>query len=304
MPSVSLTQPTGGETLSGDPITVAWTASDSDPDQLSFLVQYSPDDGVTWEIVDLPTTENSIEIDAGNFVSGGQARVRVLASDGVHTASDTSGQVIVPNRIPSVTILEPVTGLTMAVDQTLALEAFAFDVDSGIMPDPQLTWSSNLDGNLGTGPTSVVTGLSVGTHTITITADDTFGGVATDSVEVTVLADPEDIPLLPDGLVIGPDIIVLETGLGIESQLLAIDNQDNRSIINWNASASETWVGLSATSGITPDDLVVSYDDQGLPVGTYTATITFTSPDVIGETITIDVQLIVGSIIFLPTIER
>jgi hypothetical protein len=254
--------------------------------------------------VALPTTNNSIEIDAGNFVSGGQARVRVLASDGVHTSSDTSGQVIVPNRIPMVTVLEPATGLIMAVDQTLALEAFAFDGDSGTMPESQLTWSSNLDGSLGTGATAVVTGLSVGTHTITITADDSAGGVATDSVQVTVLAEPEDIPLLPDGLVIGPDIIVLETGLGIDSLPLAIDNRDNRSIISWDAVASETWVGLSETSGITPDDLVVSYIDQGLPAGTHFATITFTSPDVGGESITIDVQLIVGSILFMPTIER
>jgi|GEM_PF-661202 len=51
-PSVAVQAPNGGEQLAGgSTYTVEWTASDPDDDLDSFEIDYSPDDGTTWESV-------------------------------------------------------------------------------------------------------------------------------------------------------------------------------------------------------------------------------------------------------------
>ncbi len=191
LPTVTVLSPNGGETLGGDTIPVSWTASDLDGDPLTFNMQYSPDNGASWEMVAQNLTQTSIELPAINFVAGAQARLRVWASDGIHTASDESdGPFTVPNHVPMVEITQPAGDVTIAISQTLGLEATAYDVDTGTMPDEQIQWSSDRDGPLGNGAQLSVAALSVGTHTITVRADDGQGGVATDSVRVTVLESP------------------------------------------------------------------------------------------------------------------
>jgi hypothetical protein len=188
-PSVTVVSPNGGETLAGPTITVSWTASDPDGDPLRFNVQYSPDNGATWEMVAQNLTGASVELDAGNIASGAQGLFRVWVSDGIHTASDTSnGTFVVPNRTPTVEILQPAGPLSVPISTTVNLEASAYDVDTGALDGAQVTWTSNLDGALGTGAQLSVASLRVGVHTITVRADDGQGGVATDTVQVTVTA--------------------------------------------------------------------------------------------------------------------
>ncbi len=129
---------------------------------------------------------------AATLVSGVRARLRIWASDGIHTASDESdGPFTVPNRAPSVRIIRPEDDTTIASGQSLALEAEAYDVDAGVMPDEQIRWSSDRDGVLGQGAQLTIMGLSPGEHVITVRADDGQGGVATDSVRITVFDTPQ-----------------------------------------------------------------------------------------------------------------
>jgi hypothetical protein len=189
-PSVTVLSPNGGEVFSGDEIAVSWTASDPDGDPLTFNVQYSPDNGATWGMVAQNLTGTSATLDATNFAAGNQGRVRVWVSDGINTASDQSdGTFVIPNRPPTVRILEPADGTTVFVGQTLNLEADAYDVDVGSLDGTQVQWTSSLDGVLGIGAQLSVSTLSVGTHQITVRADDGQGGVATASVSVTVRDD-------------------------------------------------------------------------------------------------------------------
>jgi len=197
-PAVTLTSPNGGETLAGDPVTVSWTASDPDGDPLAFMVQYTADNGATWQMVTQSVAETSVQIPRANLTAGAAARFRVWVSDGIHTASDTSdGTFVTPNLPPEVTIVQPATGTTIIAGEALALEANAYDVDAGSLDDAQVQWQSNLDGPLGTGAQLTVAGLSVGAHTITATASDGQGGSASAAVPVTVLPEREVPPPPP-----------------------------------------------------------------------------------------------------------
>jgi hypothetical protein len=261
-PAVTLVAPNGGEVLDQPTVTVSWTASDPDGDPLTFAVQYSNDDGATWELIAQNLTGASVEIDSLNVSRTELGRFRVLANDGIHTSSDESdAPFTVPNRIPSARIIQPDRDVTIAQDQTLALEGDATDADTGSLSDDQLEWRSNLDGVLGSGLTLDVTGLSLGTHTITFRADDGAGGIAADTVRVSVVEDLDQVPI-PDKLTAGPGLITLHAGQ--LTATLSIDNENAANPLRWNATADQPWVELSDRSGNTPAQVTVGFDRAGL----------------------------------------
>jgi hypothetical protein len=303
-PTVTLLAPNGGELLTGDPITVTWTASDPDNDPLTFLIQYSADNGATWQLVGQNITATSAALPAENLPGGAQARFRVWVSDGIHTASDTSdAPFAVPNHIPTAEITAPNGPITIVVSQTLGLEGLAYDIDTGTMDDSRLSWTSDRDGLLGNGAEVAVSTLSTGTHTITFRADDGQGGVATDSVQVTVVADASEISI-PNGLLATPATILFDRVKGMTSVRLAIDNQNLLNPIDWQAPAMPAWVELSTINGQTPDEITVRFNDTGLAPGEYTGLISFTSAATPGERVTVQVQARVSQRVYLPLLLR
>jgi hypothetical protein len=91
-PTVEVISPNGGEALRDGTLEVTWEASDDDGDDaLTFLVQYSPDNGQSWQgvtLVEGPPYEAEVEV--GELLPGQQALVRITASDGLNTAVDQS----------------------------------------------------------------------------------------------------------------------------------------------------------------------------------------------------------------------
>ena len=87
-----------------------------------------------------------------------------------------------PNQAPDCAILEPPDGATFPSGELIQL--------SGETSDPEgdqvlALWDSSLAGPIAMGE-SWYTALSDGTHTLTFTAEDTFGGVCVDSVTILV----------------------------------------------------------------------------------------------------------------------
>jgi hypothetical protein len=288
-PSVQLVAPNGGEVLDQPTVPIAWTSDDADGDLLTFSLQFSKDGGATWEMVAQYLQGNSVELDAANIGRTEQGKFRVLVSDGVHTSSDDSdGTFIVPNRFPSATIVEPAGPVTIAVGQTLSLEGDAYDVDTGTLGEEQLQWSSSVDGALGAGASLAVSTLSVGQHVISFRADDGEGGVTTATVEVLVVEDIDQLPPVPDALLVGPTLLTVDDETAAP---LSIENENLENALGWDAVASEPWLVLSATSGTTPAEVTVSLD-PGLPPGQYTANITVNSS---AGSKTVAVQATVGS---------
>ena len=197
-PTVTVLAPNGGETLNGDEVVLSWAASDPDNDPLTFNVQYSPDNGASWDMVAASLTGTSVTLDVADLRPGAGGLMRVWVSDGLHTASDQSDATfVVPNRPPTLTIVEPVNDTTIYVGQSLGLAANAYDPGVGTMDDEQVQWSSDRDGALGQGAQLTVASLSAGVHLITVTADDGQGGVSTASVTVIVSDDLTEPVITP-----------------------------------------------------------------------------------------------------------
>ncbi len=177
-PTITLTTPNGGQNFATGAVSIAWSANDVDGDPLTYTVEYSTDNGGTWEMLAVDWTEQSLELDSAQLAATKNALVRVTACDGFNTASATSAAAFtVQPHPPSVTIDAPADGSVFSGHMQLFLDATVLDMQDGALDGTNVVWSSDRDGALGAGSvvTFPVTTLSQGLHTITLTATDSAG---------------------------------------------------------------------------------------------------------------------------------
>ncbi len=196
-PQVGLLQPNSAEDWANDGLhTVVWQGSDADNDPLAYMLQYSSDDGKTWETIAPFLTTTEAQLDAAGMAGSANARFRVLATDGFNTASsETRSQLIVASKPPQVHVDLPAEGTIIDQGAPLVFEGVGTDMEDGPLSGSSLAWSSDKDGSLGNGELLITSSLSVGDHLLTLRASDSSGSTAAASVHVTVRAvEPEDEP--------------------------------------------------------------------------------------------------------------
>lgn len=96
------------------------------------------------------------------------------------------------NTAPVVVISSPTDPTTVTQFDLVTFTGTATDTEDGDLT-ASLSWTSNLDGPIGTGATFGTTTLSVGTHVITAAVTDSGALPGSDTVTVTVNADPDFI---------------------------------------------------------------------------------------------------------------
>lgn len=252
-PTVQLLFPNGGEQLQvGD--VVRWEASDPDDDPLFFSLSYSHDDGQTWTGLVNGIAGNEFRLDSlENLIASDQARIRVEARDLTYASQDESDRPFsVAASEPEARILSPADGTTILVSEAVTLSGVAsIQGQNGVVPGGsgvEYSWTSNLDGELGTGRDLVldIGTLSVGEHTIMLTAVAPDDQTVETSISLIVEA-------LPDR---GELNIRLET-----SADEACDDQDTRTLnVLWEVQGgvlplkvSLTMTGPDRTSGTLTD---------------------------------------------------
>jgi FtsP/CotA-like multicopper oxidase with cupredoxin domain len=97
------------------------------------------------------------------------------------------------NTPPVVTITSPADLSTFTFGDSVTFTGTAMDTQDGDI-SASLTWSSDLDGAIGSGGTFSTTTLSVGTHLITATATDSGTLTGSASITVTITAPPGNTP--------------------------------------------------------------------------------------------------------------
>jgi hypothetical protein len=101
---------------------------------------------------------------------------------------------------PVATITSPEDGALINTPDAVNLIGAATDEQDGELSGASLRWSSDVDGNLGTGE-SLVVALSVGEHELRLVATDSDGNTGFDVVEVTVAGENQP----PQAFIDAPD---------------------------------------------------------------------------------------------------
>ncbi len=284
-------------------VTLAWNASDPDADPLTFDILYSPDGGVTLQTIQTDVSGNSTQIDTSPLGGSSNAILRVVASDGVHTAQGDTAPFTMAGKPPQPYILSPADGTQVHWGQLVNFSGEAFDWQDGSVGGANLVWS-NQHGQLGTGPLLSVSDLPVGVNTITLLATNSLGLSA--STQITVIVD-DDLTWPGPTLSVGPTQVGWHVAAG-ETQLqiaeLSLSNAGTDEL-DWEASEDAPWLVIGAVSGTVPFTLTLVADPGGLSTGTVLTTTLWFTGSASGhpaQTVAIPVSLMVGDVYRPPSI--
>ncbi len=200
-PEVTVIYPNGGESLSGTE-TLSWTATDADGEDLTYDVQYSIDEGETWKAIAIGLKQDSYDWDTTQAPGSTLALIRVSASDGVNTGRDDSDMPFtLEEKSPETIILSPEDSTTFFLGKSVEFEGRAYDPEDGPLEENSLTWSSDVDGILGSGESLFLDDLTAGDHVISLTAEDSDENTVTEEILITISFILDD-----DGDSVGDDV--------------------------------------------------------------------------------------------------
>ncbi len=185
-PVVSLTSPIQYQSYNAtDPLPVAWDASDPDGDTLCFILEYSPDDGVTWQTIATGLSGASYDWTPA-FSPVGLGRLRITASDGFNTTQAISEMFFIQPGNPIAIIQEPVDGQVITEGGMLSLVGAAFASESG---DP-VDYNWYYDGSYAASGQYIYTDLTdIGAHTLGLEVIANGLPSAMTTVTITVVPD-------------------------------------------------------------------------------------------------------------------
>ena len=169
----------------------------------------------------------------GSFIAGQVKRDKNLQALGIGSVYNDAFQVLVAyeedlvlNDPPEVDILGPADGSVFDVGATIQLQGEATDPDDGELSGDDLTWSSNLSGQIGTGANLSWTDASTGSHTVTLTATDSQNASRSASISLQVI-DPNNAS--PEVVITSP---VAQTHFPADGSILlegsATDEEDGQ----------------------------------------------------------------------------
>ncbi|MGI9201745.1 MAG: immunoglobulin-like domain-containing protein, partial [Woeseiaceae bacterium] len=180
-PTVTITAPANNSTFNvGSLVNFTAAATDAEDDDTILTSQ------ITW----------SSDLDGALAGTGGGISTSSLSA-GSHTitASVTDSELLLGtdsitvnvNAAPTVTITAPANNSDFDSGTSINFEAGATDAEDNDNPlSNQITWSSDVNGALGTGRSINVSTLSVGSHVITAAVTDSDGSPGSDSISVTI----------------------------------------------------------------------------------------------------------------------
>ena len=90
------------------------------------------------------------------------------------------------NTPPTANITSPSNSNTYISGDSITFNGSGSDNEDGALSGSSLVWTSSRDGQIGSGTSFTSSGLSVGTHTITLAVTDSQGATGSDSVSITV----------------------------------------------------------------------------------------------------------------------
>lgn len=181
-PTASISSPNSGTTaFSGDPVTFQGSANDPESGTLT-------GSALTWQSSLDGTLGTGPSLTTSNLSTGSHT-VTLAAMDPAGGSGSAQVSIdIVDNQPPVATITSPLDGAQYLAGTEVEFSATATDPEDGSLSGGSLSWSSDVDGELGTGSPLMISSLSLGSHSVTLTAADSRGLETSSTIIVTMLA--------------------------------------------------------------------------------------------------------------------
>lgn len=129
-----------------------------------------------------------------NTLAVGTHVITLAATDSEDNVYKDFIVITVDNNLPEPVITGPSYGVTVRDDQAVTFSGYATDAEDGPLQGSALSWTSNVDGFIGSGGTASAV-LSPGYHTISFTARDSHGGEAVVTLGLSVEATGISAPM-------------------------------------------------------------------------------------------------------------
>jgi hypothetical protein len=200
-PVVSLDAPAldpVNETLS-----LSWIATDAENDPMLFTVQFTPDDGLTWQTLRAHDPSLGLAISTRLLPGGDACRLRVLAADGFHTTLVSTEPFPLAKHAPFITLAGLREQQRLPYGTNLTVRGYAYDAEDGSLDAAAVHWElAGPEPRSGNGGFFSLRDLAPGVHTLTVSATDAEGNAGANTFNFTVLplAVPDTAAPVLDGL--------------------------------------------------------------------------------------------------------
>ena len=257
-PTCSIRAPGAGATVEvGASLLLAGTADDADQPPETLTVSWRSDvDGGLYE--GTPEASGDTETALTDLSPGAHTLTLLVEDERAARCTDTVDVVV--GSPPSVVIDAPVAGATFNEGEEIAFAATVADTQDAAA-DLALRWVDDTAGVLDTTPATGTTSgtasfgeaaLSPGAHTVTLTATDTVGLSASDTVAFTV-----------NGLPSAPTVAITPAGPDTDDALVASVTADAVDPEGDAISYSWAWTRDGGATGIVTDTVPASSTRRG-----------------------------------------
>lgn len=166
---------------------------------------------------------------------GGTVYFRLKVTDSSHSDFYTTAVPVTGNQPPITVINSPANNQSVLVGSNVSFAGTITDAEDGNISSSG-SWSSSIDGALGSGASLQTTGLSVGVHTITFSATDSGLLTGSASITLTVQSASNAAPVL--GITAPTDASSYTEGDSVTFTASATDSEDGNlsSAIQWSSS--------------------------------------------------------------------
>jgi hypothetical protein len=253
-------------------VLLRWEASHPDAAPLSYNVYFLATADAAPTLLASGLKETSFDFGTGIAPATSDARLMVEVSDGYHTARATSAAFSIAARPPIVSISAPrANDPSVFAGAPIVLEGTSYDFTAGMLAGDALHWHSDRDGDLGSGD-RLLTGLSEGMHTLTLTAIALSGLSASATVQVTVRPAserPEVSATAPLADTLGISTDHIDLGRCSAGRTAQVDVRPTDAQVTWRARTDSSWL-TAAGDGQGNGQIDLRADCVGLVDGTYT----------------------------------
>lgn len=190
-------------------------------------------------------------------------------------------QLALGNVPPAVDVIRPSPGDEIHLNETVFFDAIVNDFEDGV-GCCDVTWTSNLDGQLGTGTGTSNSFASIGARVVSVVAVDSEGGRTTVEIPITVVNDPPTVeitkPLPGDDIFQGVSTVLRATSFDFNEANAKLACGD----MNWTSSNTND-AGFPVTG--------CAIETTFTTLGGRTITLTGTDPQGARDSDTVDVTV-------------